>query len=129
MFAVEQYVWQALLPRCSVVVCHAGAGTIFGALAHRVPLVCLRRGADRFGNPAQISRIGAGIRYCRIRSRPRRSTTPPVCDLAGQSWLSSDQYADPIKFVLSNRKRTSECGHPGCGSDAPQSFIGGGRRR
>jgi UDP:flavonoid glycosyltransferase YjiC (YdhE family) len=60
--AVEQYVSQALLlPLCSAVVCHAGAGTIIGALAHGVPLVCLPRGADQFGNAAQISRIGAGI--------------------------------------------------------------------
>jgi hypothetical protein len=27
-----------------------------------------------------------------------------VCDLAGECWFSSDQYADPIEFVLPNRK-------------------------
>jgi hypothetical protein len=27
-----------------------------------------------------------------------------VCDLAGECWVSSDQYADPIEFVLPNRK-------------------------
>jgi UDP:flavonoid glycosyltransferase YjiC (YdhE family) len=44
--AVDQYMSQALLlPRCSAVGCHAGAGTIIGALAHGVPLVCLPRGA------------------------------------------------------------------------------------
>ena len=59
---VEQYVPQALLlPRCSAVVCHAGAGTVIGALANGVPLVCLPRGADQFGNAAQVSRTGAGI--------------------------------------------------------------------
>jgi UDP:flavonoid glycosyltransferase YjiC (YdhE family) len=59
---VEQYLPQALLlPTCSVVVCHAGAGTVIGALAHGVPLVCLPRGADQFGNAEQVSRTGAGI--------------------------------------------------------------------
>lgn len=27
-----------------------------------------------------------------------------VCDLAGECWFSSDQYADPVEFVLPNRK-------------------------
>ena len=34
-----------LLPRCSAVVCHQ-AGTLIGALASGVPVVCLPRGAD-----------------------------------------------------------------------------------
>ena len=59
---VEQYLPQALLlPTCSAVVCHAGAGTVIGALANGVPLVCLPRGADQFGNADQVSRTGAGI--------------------------------------------------------------------
>jgi UDP:flavonoid glycosyltransferase YjiC (YdhE family) len=59
---VEQYLPQALLlPRCSAVVCHAGAGTVIGALANGVPLVCLPRAADQFGNADQVSRTGAGI--------------------------------------------------------------------
>jgi hypothetical protein len=27
-----------------------------------------------------------------------------VCDLAGQCWFSTARYADPIDFVLPNRK-------------------------
>ena len=27
-----------------------------------------------------------------------------VCDLAGECWFSSDQYAEPIEFVLPNRR-------------------------
>jgi UDP:flavonoid glycosyltransferase YjiC (YdhE family) len=59
---VEQYVSQALLlPRCSAVVCHAGAGTVLGALTYGLPLVCLPRGADQFANAEQVARTGAGI--------------------------------------------------------------------
>ena len=60
--AVEQWVSQALLlPRCSAVVCHAGAGTLLGALAYGVPVVCLPRGADQFANAEQVAGTGAGI--------------------------------------------------------------------
>ena len=59
---VEQFVSQALLlPRCSAVVCHAGAGTVIGALSQGVPLVCLPRGADQFANAEQVARLGAGL--------------------------------------------------------------------
>jgi len=59
---VEQYISQALLlPRCSAVVCHAVTGTVIGALAHGVPVVCLPRGADQFTNAEQVMRTGAGI--------------------------------------------------------------------
>jgi UDP:flavonoid glycosyltransferase YjiC (YdhE family) len=60
--AVERWVSQALLlPRCSAVICHAGAGTLMGALAYGLPVVCLPRGADQFANAAQVTRTGAGI--------------------------------------------------------------------
>ena len=43
---VEEWVdLPALLPRCSLVVCHGGAGTVLAALAAGVPLVLLPRGA------------------------------------------------------------------------------------
>jgi UDP:flavonoid glycosyltransferase YjiC (YdhE family) len=59
---VEQYVSQAmLLPRCSAVICHGGAGTVIGALGQGIPLVCLPRGADQFANAEQVARVGAGI--------------------------------------------------------------------
>ncbi len=60
--AVERFVPQALLlPTCSAVVCHAGAGTALGALAFGLPLVLLPMGADQFGNAAAVASAGAGI--------------------------------------------------------------------
>jgi UDP:flavonoid glycosyltransferase YjiC (YdhE family) len=61
---VEQFVSQALqLPRCSAVVCHAGAGTVIGALsqgcAGGLPACRARRG--QFANAEQVARLGAGI--------------------------------------------------------------------
>jgi UDP:flavonoid glycosyltransferase YjiC (YdhE family) len=41
-----------LLPTCSAIVHHGGAGTMFGALAHSVPQVILPQGADNFEHAA-----------------------------------------------------------------------------
>ena len=58
---VERFVPQAeVLPRCAVVVTHAGSGTVLASLAHGVPLVCLPRGADQFTNASNVVRVGAG---------------------------------------------------------------------
>ena len=98
--AVEQYVSQALLlPRCSAVVCHAGAGTIIGALAHGVPLVCLPRGADQFGNAEQISRIGAGITLL-----PNQVSAETIRD-ATRSVLDDDSYAAAAASVKTEIER------------------------
>jgi UDP:flavonoid glycosyltransferase YjiC (YdhE family) len=52
---------QQVLPDASVVVHHAGAGTMFGALAHGVPQVALPQAADNFVNAGLLARSGAGV--------------------------------------------------------------------
>ncbi|MFJ4657214.1 glycosyltransferase [Nocardia sp. NPDC088792] len=57
---VEQWLsLSALLPRCDVVLCHAGAGTSLAALSHGLPLVLTPRGADQFPTAAACRRAGA----------------------------------------------------------------------
>jgi UDP:flavonoid glycosyltransferase YjiC (YdhE family) len=59
---VERYIPQVeLLPRCSAVVHHGGAGTMYGSLAHGVPQVVLPQGADNFVNGGLLARCGAGV--------------------------------------------------------------------
>jgi UDP:flavonoid glycosyltransferase YjiC (YdhE family) len=56
----ERYIpQQDLLPRCSAIVHHAGAGTMFGALAHCVPQLALPQAADNFINAELLERAGA----------------------------------------------------------------------
>ena len=56
------FVPQALvLPHCRVVVSHAGAGTMFGALCHGLPQLCLPQGADQPAQAVAILRAGAGL--------------------------------------------------------------------
>ncbi|MFP5319250.1 MAG: glycosyltransferase [Acidimicrobiia bacterium] len=59
---VERYVPQtALLPRCDVVVSHAGSGTVLQSLGLRLPQLCLPQGADQFLNASAVTSAGAGI--------------------------------------------------------------------
>jgi MGT family glycosyltransferase len=59
---VENYVPQSLLlPRCSVVLCHAGAGTTLCSLALGLPLLALPQGADQFVMAELLQATGAGL--------------------------------------------------------------------
>jgi hypothetical protein len=59
---VERYIPQAtLLPKCSAVVHHGGAGTTFGCLTQGVAQVVIPQGADNFINAAMVERAGAGV--------------------------------------------------------------------
>jgi UDP:flavonoid glycosyltransferase YjiC (YdhE family) len=58
---VEQYLpLTQLLPLCDLVVCHAGWGTMIGALAHGIPLVCVPMGGDGFMNAERCVAAGVG---------------------------------------------------------------------
>jgi UDP:flavonoid glycosyltransferase YjiC (YdhE family) len=59
---VDRFIPQdRLLPTCSGVVCHAGAGTMLGALAWGVPPLLLPFRADQFYNAEQARRAGVGL--------------------------------------------------------------------
>lgn len=69
--AVRRYVPQAtLLPHCHAAVIHGGAGTMLGALAAGVPLLCLPQGADQHGNADRVVAAGAGRKLLRDELTP-----------------------------------------------------------
>jgi MGT family glycosyltransferase len=49
-----------LLPRASLVVTHAGLGTVMAAMTHGVPLLCMPMGRDQFFNAARVEALGLG---------------------------------------------------------------------
>ena len=49
-----------LLPHASLVVTHAGLGTVMTALAHGRPLLCIPLGRDQMFNAARVDALGAG---------------------------------------------------------------------
>lgn len=58
---VQSFLHQAaLLPHCSLVVSHGGAGTVLGAAAHGVPQLILPQAADHFRNARALSSANAG---------------------------------------------------------------------
>jgi UDP:flavonoid glycosyltransferase YjiC (YdhE family) len=62
---VERFIPQdRLLPACSGIVCHGGAGTMLGALAWGVPPLLLPFRADQFYNSEQATRAGVAMSLC-----------------------------------------------------------------
>jgi UDP:flavonoid glycosyltransferase YjiC (YdhE family) len=60
---VESYVPQSLLlPHCSAVICHGGAGTTLSSLALGLPLLILPQGADQYVIGDLVLAAGAGLR-------------------------------------------------------------------
>jgi UDP:flavonoid glycosyltransferase YjiC (YdhE family) len=89
---VERYVPQGdLLPRCSAVIHHGGAGTMYGSLAHGLPQVVLPQGADNFVNAGLLARCGAGLSI-----GPEQLTPDAVCD-AVRSVLTQPSYRDTAR--------------------------------
>jgi UDP:flavonoid glycosyltransferase YjiC (YdhE family) len=62
---------QQILREASVVVTHAGHGSVLKALAAGVPLVCVPMGRDQKDNTVRVLRLGAGVRV-RKSAKPTR---------------------------------------------------------
>jgi UDP:flavonoid glycosyltransferase YjiC (YdhE family) len=59
---IERYMpFTLLMPRCSLVVSHGGAGTLLGALAHGLPQLVLPQGADQFIHAEVAQASGAAL--------------------------------------------------------------------
>ena len=83
----ERFVPQAeLLPRCAAVVTHAGSGSVAGALAHGVPMVCVPLGADQPLNAARCVAVGAGLSLDAI------TLTPDAAGAAVDEVLAEPRY-------------------------------------
>ena len=78
----------AVLPHCRVVVSHAGAGTLLGALCHGLPQLCLPQGTDQPLNAAALTPTGAALTLA-----PDESTTDAVED-GVRRLLEDPSYAE-----------------------------------
>ena len=96
---VERFIPQAtLLPTCSAVVHHGGAGTMFGSLAHALPQVVIPQGADNFVNADMLERAGVAevllpgeVTAARVRDAVRRTLREPSFARAGHT--AADEIA------------------------------------
>lgn len=111
---IERFVPQAeLLPRCSAVVHHAGAGTMFGALAHGLAQVALPQAADNFTNAAILTASGAGLTLLpsevapdRIRAAVRAALNDSSHRSAAQA-LAGEMAAMPSAPDVAERLRAA----------------------
>jgi MGT family glycosyltransferase len=79
---VEWVSYSRTMPRCDVVVCHAGHGTLVRALASGCAVVACPAVGDMNENAARLDWAGAGVRL------PRRFTTPRTLRLAVERSLA-----------------------------------------
>jgi UDP:flavonoid glycosyltransferase YjiC (YdhE family) len=65
--------YDVLLPRCTAVLGHAGAGTLFATLAAGLPSVLVPHGAEQVANAQAVEAAGAGIAL-----PPDRASRPAI---------------------------------------------------
>jgi UDP:flavonoid glycosyltransferase YjiC (YdhE family) len=79
---VDWVSYSRTMPRCDVVVCHAGHGTLVRALSSGCAVVACPAVGDMNENAARLNWAGAGVRV------PRRYITPRVLQLAVERALA-----------------------------------------
>ena len=79
---VDWLSYSRTMPRCDVVVCHGGHGTVARALAGGCAVVAVPAGGDMNENAARVAWAGVGVRV------PPRLTTPRAIALAVERCLS-----------------------------------------
>ena len=79
-----------VFPRASLVITHAGHGTVMKALSHGLPLVCLPMGRDQNDNAAKIEYHGCGIAL-------KRNARPEKIRKAVQRILSESSFRQSAK--------------------------------
>lgn len=97
---VERFVPQdELLPACSVVITHGGAGSMLGALTFGCPILFVPQGADQFTNAERVVAAGAGLRLLpgdltphAVRAALRRLLDEP--GFANRARQIGDEIAD-----------------------------------
>lgn len=58
---VQYQAHREILPMASLVITHAGLGTVMASLGQGVPLVCVPMGRDQFFNADRVAALGAGL--------------------------------------------------------------------
>jgi UDP:flavonoid glycosyltransferase YjiC (YdhE family) len=84
---VEWVSYSRTIPRCALVICHAGHGTMVRALACGSPVVCVPHAGDMAENAARADWAGVGVRV------PWRLLSPTTLRLAVRRALARPSLA------------------------------------
>jgi MGT family glycosyltransferase len=85
---VEWLSYAGIMPRCRLVICHAGHGTMVRALASGCPVLAVPAAGDMNENAARVDWAGAGVRL------PWRLLSPATLRLAVRRALSDPGLAE-----------------------------------
>jgi MGT family glycosyltransferase len=85
---VEWLSYARIMPRCRLVICHAGHGTMVRALASGCPVLAVPAAGDMNENAARVDWAGAGVRL------PWRLLSPATLRLAVRRALSDPGLAE-----------------------------------
>jgi UDP:flavonoid glycosyltransferase YjiC (YdhE family) len=91
-----------VLPEASVVVTHAGHGTVLKTLAAGVPMVCIPMGRDQKDNTVRVLRLGAGVRI-KKRSAPHQISAA-ISEVLEHSHyaVAARRFADVLAWEAAN---------------------------
>ncbi|HWF24015.1 MAG TPA: glycosyltransferase [Solirubrobacteraceae bacterium] len=84
---VEWLSYARIMPRCRLVICHAGHGTVVRALASGCPVLAVPAAGDMNENAARVDWAGAGVRL------PWRLLSPATLRLAVRRALADPRLA------------------------------------
>jgi UDP:flavonoid glycosyltransferase YjiC (YdhE family) len=85
--------YEATMPHCAAVVCHAGHGTVVRALASGAAVVACPAAGDMNENAARVAWAGVGVRL------PRRLVTPRGIRLATDAALSDPALRARVRVL------------------------------
>jgi len=106
---IERYIPQeSILARCSLVISHAGSGSLSGALAYGQPMVLIPMGADQPLNAARCIQLGLA-----------QVLDPVAATSESVSAAVAEVLADPGYRQAAERMRTEFAALPG-----PDSIVG-----
>ena len=97
-----------VLREASVVVTHAGHGTVLKSLAAGVPLVCIPMGRDQKDNTVRVLRLGAGLRLSN-KSTPTQIAAA-VAEILGrpQYQAAARRFAKVLSWEAAHRPRAAD---------------------
>jgi UDP:flavonoid glycosyltransferase YjiC (YdhE family) len=121
---IERYVPQSLLlPRCDLVVCHGGSGTVLGALAAGLPMVVTPLAADQPDNAERCAAAGvarvlepADVSPPAVREAVRGVLGDPAYKRAAERVRAEMEALPPLAHVVGLLERLTAERRPIVGS-------------
>jgi MGT family glycosyltransferase len=117
-----------VLAEASVVITHAGHGTVLKTLAAGVPMVCMPMGRDQRDNTVRVLRLGAGVRISKS-SKPDRIATAVSHVLEEPAYASAARrFADVLAREAATLPSGADEAESLLGENNPSPSTNGARR-